>query len=196
MRVAGAADSAAAVGSRELVVEPGTGMAEVARQLRLRGWESAYVLRIDARSMELLCEDLGSFFENRAFNQVMHRVLGIAEQVRLSDPAAPLTRLPRVLGPEHAMLCLWVTEQVRYCDAKVNPTYNGRQDDPLHPINCTWGFHRPPELPQQCGKTKAEILDARNSEVPRTFHGGPSMGSWNSWSTNDRAGYLYHQYMH
>ena len=32
----------------------------VARQLKLRGWEGAYVLRIDARSMELLCEGLGS----------------------------------------------------------------------------------------------------------------------------------------
>jgi len=162
----GAADSAAAVGARELHVAPGTSFADIARQLQLRSWSDAYVIRIDARSLELLCEDLGSTSENQAFNEIMHRVLGIGEQIR-------------------------------FCDARANPTYNGRQDDPNHPINCTWGFHRPPQLPQggTCVASKDEILQSRNKEIPRTFRGNTVMGSWNAWSTSDRAGYLYHHYM-
>ena len=40
-----------------------------------------FVAQVDARSLELLCEDMGSAADNAEFNAIMHRVLGIAEQV-------------------------------------------------------------------------------------------------------------------
>ena len=83
-----------------------------------RSGHNPYVVQISARSLELLCEDLGSDQNNNDFNKVMHTVLGVAEQVR-------------------------------YCDDVENPTYgqgpNG-YDEWANPINCTWGFHRPPPL--------------------------------------------------
>jgi len=136
-----------------------------------RRWQDAYVVKIGARSLEMLCEDLGSSEENSAFNAIIHRVLGIAEQVR-------------------------------YCDAKENPRYNGRQDDPKAPINCTWGFHRPPPLPvksslwggelPKCKTDPAEIVRDRLAEPTRDWK---SLGSRERWSTSDRPGYLYRGYM-
>jgi hypothetical protein len=61
---------------------------QVREALGARGWSSAFVLTVDARALELLCEDLGSSSENSAFNQITHRVLGVAEQVRYCDRAA------------------------------------------------------------------------------------------------------------
>jgi hypothetical protein len=97
------------------------------------------MLKVDARSLELLCEDLGSTAENDAFNGVMHTVLGIAEQVR-------------------------------FCAGSVNRRYNGRQDDPKNPINCTWGFVRPPPLPQRgaggaCPATAEALLEERMHSI-------------------------------
>ena len=40
-----------------------------------------YVVDVSARSLELLCEDLGSPSKNAEFNKIMHTVLGVAEQV-------------------------------------------------------------------------------------------------------------------
>ena len=88
---------------------------------------------------------------------------------------------------------LGIGEQVRYCDAKVNPRYNGRQDDYNNPINCTWGFHRPPEM-GTAGACLADIADnlrLRHEEPQRKFTGGHR----EAWSTRDRAGYLYRNYM-
>ena len=42
------------------------------------------VAQVDARSLELLCEDMGSAADNAEFNKIMHRVLGIAEQAALA----------------------------------------------------------------------------------------------------------------
>ena len=96
---------------------------------------------------------------------------------------------------------LGIAEQVRFCDAKVNPTYNGRQDDYRNPINCTWGFHRPPKLPEapmhgQCKSNIDEILEARWKEVARQFSapslfGGVMRKRREAWSTNDRPAYLH-----
>ena len=90
--------------------------------------------------------------------------------------------------------------QVRYCDQRVNPTYNGRQDDYRHPINCTWGFHRPPKLPEDgateatsgCERNVSKILEARLREPKRDWY---NVGRRERWSTKDRPGYLYRQYM-
>ena len=166
---AGGAAQAGGAAPRELMVEPGDHYGEVAGELRRKGWDDAYVLQVDARSLELLCEDLGDPSANRQFNSVMHTVLGIAEQIR-------------------------------YCDAKVNPRYNGRQDDYNNPINCTWGFHRPPPLPEGrsavCSKDPAEIIAARQAAPVRTWTGAPLLRPRReTWSTNDRAGYLYRNYM-
>jgi hypothetical protein len=133
------------------------------------------VAQIGARSLELLCESIGSSAANQQFNAVMHRVLGIAEQIR-------------------------------FCDAADNRWYNGRQDDRAVPINCTWGFHRPPLLPEAggllgmggsalpaCEREPSAILAARMAEPERSWTS--SFGGRNLWSTTDRAGALYHQYM-
>ena len=98
--------------------------------------------------------------------------------------------------------------QVRYCDREENPRYNGRQDDPVNPINCTWGFHRPPQLPESeptggtCTvKDPEAILAARRAEPKRSWSGGGRRSEFGgskgrqSWSTRDRPGYLYRNYM-
>ena len=98
---------------------------------------------------------------------------------------------------------------MRYCDKAVNPRYNGRQDDPVNPINCTWGFHRPPPLPESepasgaCLNDPEAILAARRAEPTRswTSPGGGRRSEFGgskgrqSWSTRDRPGYLYRNYM-
>ena len=83
--------------------------------------------QVEARSLELLCESLGSRSKNRDFNQIIHRVLGVAEQVRYCDHAANL----------------WFDLPHRTYDAMTNPA------------NCTWGFHPPPPLPESLGATCA-----------------------------------------
>ena len=127
-------------------------------------------LQVDARSLELLCEDLGSVSANHGFNSVMHTVLGIGEQIR-------------------------------FCDAVENPRYNGRQDDYNNPINCTWGFHRPPLLPESllskttCPKTAEEMIALRLTPPKREWNWQPGSTRHEAWSTRDRAGYLYRNYM-
>ena len=88
---------------------------------------------------------------------------------------------------------LGIAEQVRFCDAKVNPTYNGRQDDYRNPINCTWGFHRPPKMGAEgaCLPSLQANYDLRNGEIKRAW----TVHSREAWSTRDRAGYLYRNYM-
>ncbi|KAL1514707.1 hypothetical protein AB1Y20_003794 [Prymnesium parvum] len=157
-------------GDRVLQLEPGDNYAQVAEALAAKGWAGAYVLKVDARSLELLCEDLGSVPANQQFNSVMHTVLGIAEQIR-------------------------------YCDASENPRYNGRQDDYSNPINCTWGFHRPPPLPENmearggCPKTAVEMIAFRQTPPGRSWDWQEGSSRQEAWSTRDRPGYLYRQYM-
>ena len=74
--------------ARVLTLAPGDNYAKVDEALRSKTWESAFVVQVDARSLELLCEDLGSGGANRAFNTITHRVLGVAEQVRYCDRRA------------------------------------------------------------------------------------------------------------
>ena len=52
--------------------------------------ERALAAQVDARSLELLCEDLGSASANQEFNDVVHGLLGVAEQVLPSPPHPPL----------------------------------------------------------------------------------------------------------
>ena len=82
------AANATAAGDRELVVDIGTNYAAVGDALTGKGWSDAFVVTVDARSIELLCEDLGSASANREFNQITHRVLGVAEQIRYCDRRA------------------------------------------------------------------------------------------------------------
>lgn len=158
--------------SRLLVLEPGSTYADAAAALAKSAHPSPYVVDVSARALELLCEDLGSPSANRQFNSVMHTVLGVAEQVR-------------------------------YCDDAENPTY-GRgpyaHDEWQNPINCTWGFHRPPKLPEesgvQCQRDVAEILRERWREVERKWDnplfGGFQQKRRQAWSTRDRPAYLHH----
>ena len=143
-----------------------------------RGWSGAYVVDVDARSLELLCEDLGTPAANRKFNGVMHRVLGVAEQIR-------------------------------YCDRRANTFFDtpakARYDAMKNPINCTWGFHRPPPLPESaaaaCASTPAAALEARAAEVRRAWSAQPNSGIYagyrgvQTWSTSDRVHDLYPKYI-
>ena len=94
-------------------------------------------------------------------------------------------------------LVKFITHNSRYCDKKVNPRYNGRQDDYNNPINCTWGFHRPPLMGggasagAACSADPAETLRIRNQAPQRSWTGGRR----EAWSTRDRAGYLYRNFM-
>jgi len=174
LRARGIKDSQAdaSLNNRErlLEVDIGANYQEASKAISARGWDKAYVVKVGARSLEMLCEDLGSADENKKFNTIIHRVLGIGEQVR-------------------------------FCDAAVNPRYTGSQNDPRNPINCTWGFHRPPPLPEGpwfgndphtvCKKDPAQILADRLAEPKRDWTGGGR----ERWSTRDRPGYLYRGYM-
>jgi hypothetical protein len=64
-----------------VTVLPGEDYAAAARALRAAGKQGAFVVQVHARSLELLCESLGSANANREFNQIIHTVLGVAEQV-------------------------------------------------------------------------------------------------------------------
>ena len=128
------------------------------------------------------CEHLGSVHENGDFNRLTHRVLGVAEQIR-------------------------------YCDRKANvffDTYDGYKHgpyDPMHdPINCTWGFHRPPLLQEEgsvtCHTSKEAVLAARAKEARlRRWNVQPNMGIFQNyngkqvWSINDRVVDLYREYI-
>ena len=125
---------------------------------------------VSARSLELLCEDLGSPQANAEFNTIMHTVLGVAEQVR-------------------------------YCDEFENPSYGrgpNAYDEWQNPINCTWGFHRPPPLPEgenhgRCLADIPRLLEERWKEPVRRFD-NPLFGGFQSkrrqaWSTRDRPAY-------
>ena len=91
---------------------------------------------------------------------------------------------------------LGIAEQVRYCDADENRHYNGRQDDPRHPINCTWGFVRPPLMGSGgCQRNIAAAIADRRKEQPRERSGGWGSSSRERWSTRDRPGYLYREFM-
>ena len=155
---------------RTVVLEPGATYADAAAALKASSMGSAYVVDIHARSLELLCEDLGSSEANSAFNRIMHLVLGVAEQVR-------------------------------YCDEVENPTYGrgpNAYDEWSNPINCTWGFHRPPPLPEggaaTCERSVPGILEGRWREVSHTFDRPSMFGGFASkrrqaWSTRDRPAY-------
>ena len=67
--------------TRRLTMAVGDSYADVRASIDRAGWQSAYVVEVDARSLELLCEDLGSPSANEEFNRIMHTVLGVAEQV-------------------------------------------------------------------------------------------------------------------
>ena len=98
---------------------------------------------------------------------------------------------------------LGIAEQVRYCDRAANPRWNGRQDSFTNPINCTWGFTRPPPLPEaalfgmgggelpKCETDPAALLRSRLEGPTRTFSGTAN----SRYSTRDRAQTLFRQYM-
>lgn len=173
VRVAGADEPTLGNESRAIVLNPGDDYAAAAAALRARRWDEAYVVKVGARSLELLCETLGDTSENAKFNQIMHQVLGVGEQIR-------------------------------YCDLGKNPTWANRVDDAKNPINCTWGFHRPPPLPEsgsmfsraadgaKCLSDVSKIREERLKEPEREWR---KANIRESWSTKDRPGYLYRQYM-
>ena len=149
------------------------------------------MLKVDARSLAGLCEDIGTPAQNEQFNKVRVRVRVRARvriRVRLTLTSTLALTLTQVM---HTVL--GIAEQVRFCDAKVNPTYNGRQDDYRNPINCTWGFHRPPKMGAEgaCLPSLQANYDLRNGEIKRAW----TVHSREAWSTRDRAGYLYRNYM-
>ena len=89
--------------------------------------------------------------------------------------------------------------QVRYCDNAENPTYGrgpAAYDEWNNPINCTWGFHRPPLLGERaCVRDIGEIRAARWREVKRKWD-NPAFGGFQAkrrqaWSTRDRPAYLH-----
>ena len=163
---------------RVLTMRVGDNYPKVGAALKAKAWEDAFVLRVDARSLELLCEDLGGAAANRDFNQITHRVLGVAEQIR-------------------------------YCDRRANTLFDaplrGGYDANRNPINCTWGFHRPPPLldsgPARCHSSKAQMLAGRHVETQRRWTTQGNIGMFSSyhgaqvWSTNDRVVDFYRQYI-
>ena len=165
-------EASSAPTARRLELQPGDDYGAAAAALVQKGWGDAYVVHVGARSLELLCESMGASAANAEFNTLMHRVLGIAEQVR-------------------------------YCDRAANPRWNGRQDSFTNPINCTWGFTRPPPLPEaalfgmgggelpKCETDPAALLRSRLEGPTRTFSGTAN----SRYSTRDRAQTLFRQYM-
>ena len=85
LHVDGARDETLGAGNgsagRVVRLRPGANYAEAKARLSLQGAEGAFLVRIGARSLELLCEDLGSPPENHKFNEAMGLVFGVAEQV-------------------------------------------------------------------------------------------------------------------
>ena len=176
VRVDGASEANRTLG-RALTVGVGSSYARVAGALKKEGLDSAFVVKIDARSLELLCEDLGSEAENAKFNGIIHRVLGVAEQIR-------------------------------YCDREANPWFEGAgknapYDNMKNPLNCTWGFHRPPALSSaSCPTQAAAMLAARMlPEQKRQWTAQPNAGMFanyhgvQTWSTSDRVLDVYREYV-
>ena len=166
---------------RVLSVGIGSSYGKVSEQLASKGWSNAFVVTVDARSLELLCEDLGDPHENGDFNRLTHRVVGVAEQIR-------------------------------FCDRRANvffDTYDGAKHGPYdpmkNPINCTWGFHRPPLLPEEgrptCHTSRLVAMEARAKEMKRRWSRQPNTGIYMAyngaqvWSTNDRVHDLYQEYV-
>ena len=85
--VRGAADRGGPLDPQEdgrlVLLRPGDTYADAAAALRKSSRANPYVVEVSARSLELLCEDLGSAQQNTEFNTIMHTVLGVAEQVRV-----------------------------------------------------------------------------------------------------------------
>jgi hypothetical protein len=176
LHVRGSRAPAPGLGARVVELSPGDDYARVRDAVRAKGWSDAFVLTVHARSLELLCEDLGAGTANDAFNKVMHRVLGTAEQIR-------------------------------YCDRKANPFFDKPTpgyDNMKNPINCTWGFHRPPPLPAggraaggTCLTEPAAILAARDVEARREWTAQVNAGSFAKYngaqvySTRNRVHDLY-----
>ena len=163
--------------NRTLSVAVGDNYRQVRDALAGRGWQGAFVVQIDARSLELLCENLGSPAENARFNELTHRVLGVAEQIR-------------------------------YCDRRANTLFDAPLKGPYNamsnPINCTWGFHRPPQLPERevlCSTSRAQLRDERMQEPVRRWQVQPNAGIYAEyngeqvWSVNDRVRDLYREYV-
>ena len=92
---------------------------------------------------------------------------------------------------------------MRYCDNAENPSYGrgpAAYDEWHNPINCTWGFHRPPVLPVHgadgaCRRDVPAILSERWREVERKWdnpaYGGFQAKRRQAWSTRDRPAYLH-----
>ena len=97
-----------------------------------------------------------------------------------------------------------IAAQVRYCDATENPTYGigpYAHDEWRNPINCTWGFHRPPKLPEhgepQCARELEAARAERLVEATRKWDNPSYRGLMSrrrqAWSTPDRPAYLHKQ---
>ena len=168
--------------SRAIRIPVGSSYADVAALLKTHrtAGSSPFLVEVDARSLELLCEDLGSVQANTEFNDIIDTVLGVAEQIR-------------------------------YCDRKENPWFNrptGPYDFNKYPINCTWGFHRPPLLPEEeaertrCTAAKSdEVAQLRNRELQRDWTQQPNRGMYadysglQMWSTKKRVRDLFRKYV-
>ena len=164
--------------TRTLMMTPGDSYASAAKSLQAKGWADAFVVQVDARSLELLCEDLGSRRANREYNEMVHRVLGVAEQIR-------------------------------YCDRHANPFFDapliGGYDAMRNPINCTWGFHMPPAMPErnsiECPRNVGRLLADRRPEILRQWTVQNNVGMFSryngrqTWSTHDRVVDYYRAYI-
>jgi len=163
--------------SRVVTLDAGANYAAAARAVRESSTPDAFVVKVDARALELLCEDIGDPAANREFNGIIHTVLGVAEQIR-------------------------------YCDRRANTWFDakrGAYDQMRNPINCTWGFHRPPPLPekpqQRCRTAAADILGERLVVPVRQWNDQGLFGMFANyhgkqvWSINERVADLYRQYI-
>mgnify|MGYP003684246843 CR=1 FL=1 len=83
LHVQGAPATDAPPSNRTVTLRPGDDYAAVNTALGAARMQSAFVVKVHARSLELLCESLGTPGANKAFNAMIHDVLGVAEQVRL-----------------------------------------------------------------------------------------------------------------
>ena len=99
--------------------------------------------------------------------------------------------------------------QIRFCDRKANPWFDavrGGWSADVAPLNCTWGFHPPPPLPESSGAkcmTDIEsILANRRTEVARKWQGWQvgtpafwGLKQTTVWSTRDRVTDLFRKYI-
>ena len=216
---------------RKLSMAVGDSYEGVRASLDKAGWGSAYVVQVDARSLELLCEvgachSFCSAFQSLAFHSVTfdsddfhscafsslraEHLLAFSLPPLIHTPLLSLLLLHQDLGSAAANrdfntimhTVLGVAEQVRYCDAYENPTYGigpNAHDEWRNPINCTWGFQRPPKLPEtdspQCSTDATEMLASRLVEAQRKWDNPAYRGFMSrrrqAWSTPDRPAYLH-----